>query len=154
MLRRLLVLILLLGACRLGAAEAPAAPAPIATGWDRVSVAPMKTSIYVGSVTLTTTVFERQGSALVATYEAKVFPWFFWGETGRITITLSDASLASLAKGETTEFTGTASNHKGKPRTVSGRAQPADASSGKIKVRIGADGYELIFNSTYRFGSK
>lgn len=154
MLRRLLVLCLLAGTCRLAAVEAPAPTAPVLTGWEHVSVAPMKTSIYVGSVTLATSVFEREGSALRATYEAKVFPWFFWGESGRITINLTDANLAALAKGETTEFAGEASNHKGKPRTVTGRAQPTDAVSGKIKVRIGADGYELIFNSTYRFGAK
>jgi hypothetical protein len=34
---------------------------------------------------------------------------------------------------------------------VTGRAQPLDATTGKIKVRIKADGIELIFNSTYRF---
>ena len=127
------------------------APAPVATGWERVAVAPMKTSIYVGSVTLTTGVFERTGSTLSTTYEAKVWPWFFWGETGRISITLSDADLASLAKGEKAEFTGDAQNQKNKPRKVTGRAQPADATSGKIKVRVSADGTELIFNGTYRF---
>ena len=128
-----------------------AEPAPILTGWDRISVAPMKTSIYVGSVTLTTGVFERQGSTLGTTYTAKVFPWFFWGETGKITITFTDADLANLAKGEKVEFTGEASNHKNKPRTVTGRAQPATGTGGKIKVRIMADGVELIFNSTYQF---
>ena len=149
---RLLFLALFLGVGRLGAAEAPAAPA--LTSWDHITVAPMKTSIYVGSVALTTEVFVRDGSTLTTTYEAKVFPWFFWGETGRISIILSDANLASIAKGETTEFVGEAFNHKNKPRTVTGRAQPIDATSGKIKVRIGADGYVLIFNSTYRFGTR
>jgi hypothetical protein len=120
----------------------------------QVTVAPMKTSIYVGSVSLTTGVFERADAKLTATYEVKVFPWIFWGETGRISITLSDAARASIAKGETAEFTGEAINHKNKPRTVTGRAQPIDATSGKIKVRIGADGYVLIFNSTYRFGPR
>jgi len=152
MLPRLLILSLFLGVSRLGAAEAPAAPA--LTGWDHITVAPMKTSIYVGSVTLSTGVFVRDGSTLTTTYEAKVFPWFFWGETGRITINLTDANLASLAKGESTEFVGEAANHKNKPRTVTGRAQPTDAFTGKIKVRIGADGYVLIFNSTYKFGTK
>jgi len=128
-----------------------AQPVAIATGWDRIAIAPMKTSIYVGSVTLTPGVLVRSGSTLSSTYEAKVRPWFFWGETGQLTITLTDAAQASMARGERAEFTGGATNHKNKPRTVTGYAQPADASSGKIKVRIMADGIELIFNGTYRF---
>lgn len=145
--RSILCMVLMLGA--VGALTAQ--PAAILTGWDHVSIAPMKTSIYVGSVSLTTDVFVRDGSTLVSTYGAKVWPWFFWGETGKITITLSDTTLASLAKGERAEFTGAATNHKNKPRTVTGYAQPADATSGKIKVRIGVDDTELIFNGTYRF---
>jgi len=57
-------------------------------GYDSVTVAPMKTSIYVGSLALTTGVFRREGDQFFSTYDAKVRPWFFWGETGRITITL------------------------------------------------------------------
>jgi hypothetical protein len=142
-----LYLLLLLGAA--GGLRAPAAPD--LTNWEHVKVAPMKTSIYVGSVRLTTGTFERQGSTLAATYEAKVVPWFFWGETGRITITLADADLANIARGETAEVTGEAFNHKNKPRKVTGHVQPVSATSGKIKVRIMADGIELIFNSTYEF---
>lgn len=130
-------------------AEPPPAHAP--TGWERVNIAPMKTSIYVGSVTLSTKTFERHGSTLSTTYDAKVFPWFFWGETGKITITLADAELTHLAKGETAEFTGEAFNHKNKPRHVTGRAQPIDSTSGKMKIRIKVDDIELIFNGTYRF---
>ena len=128
--------------------------APIITGWDRINVAPMKTYIYVGRVSLTTGVFVREDSTLATTYEASVFPWFFWSETGKITITLADADLANPAKGERAEFTGDATNHKNKPRKVTGYAQPADANSGKIKIRVLADGVELIFNGTYRFGGK
>ncbi len=142
-----LYLCLLLGAA--GGLRAPAAPD--LTNWEHVRVAPMKTSIYIGSVRLTTGTFERTDSTLAATYEAKVVPWFFWGETGRISITLTDTDLASMARGETAEFTGEAFNHKNKPRQVTGRVQPATATSGKIKVRIMADGIELIFNSTYEF---
>lgn len=117
---------------------------------ERVSVPPMKTSIYVGSVTLTTSEFKRAGDQFSATYEAKVFPWFFWSETGGITIQVPPADLARLARGETIEFTGDAFNHKNKPRKVTGRAQPADAAAGKIKVRIHVDDVELIFNGPYR----
>lgn len=132
----------------------PAEPKFIPTQWDHISVAPMKTSIYIGSVRLTTGVFERKESELSTSYEAKVVPWFFWGESGRITIRFDDAMLAKLARGQTAEFTGDAMNQKNKPRSVTGRAQPTDESSGKIKVRVMADGIELIFNGTYEFGEK
>ena len=114
----------------------------------------MQTSIYVGSVSLTPGVFVRAGASLATTYEVKVRPWFFWGETGVINISIPEPDLVRLAQGETIDFTGSATNHKNKPRSVTGRAQPLDASTGKIKVRIKADGVELIFNSTYRFSFK
>ena len=80
-------------------------------------------------------------------------PWFFWSETGNITIVLTDAALVNLAKGQTVEFTGDGVNQKNKPRKITGRAQPSNGSSGKIKVRVMADGIELIFNGTYQLGS-
>ncbi len=137
-------LLLALGALATLRAEGPP-PAP-----PRVIVAPMKTSIYVGSVTLTTTDFLARDGGFQATYEAKVRPWFFWGETGSITIRLPATELARLTQGHAVEFTGEATNHRNKPRTVTGRAQPAGATSGKIKVRIMADGIELIFNGSYQ----
>ena len=121
--------------------------------WDSVTVPPVKTSIYVGSVTLTTGVFQRVGDRFHTTYEAKVWPWFFWSESGRITITLPPADLERLARGERVEFTGEALNHKNKPRHVTGHADRADAATGKIKVRIGVDDTEIIFNGTYRFNN-
>lgn len=121
--------------------------------WDSVSIDPVKTSIYVGSVTLTTSEFHRDGDHFAATYEAKVWPWFFWSEHGRLTIHLPVADLARLARGERVEFSGEAFNQKNKPRQITGRADRGDAASGKIKVRIRVDDTELIFNSTYRFNN-
>ena len=131
------------------AAAVPAAE-PTPTNGAHVAVPPMKTSIYVGSVTLSTGDFRQEGDFFRSTYEAKVRPWFFWSETGQIAIKLPATDLMRLALGQTVEFTGEATNHKGKPRVVTGRAQPADPLSGKIKVRIMADGIELIFNGTYQ----
>ncbi|HVZ64771.1 MAG TPA: hypothetical protein VG936_09390 [Lacunisphaera sp.] len=119
--------------------------------WDAVTVPPMKTSIYIGSVTLSTGVFHREGDTFATTYEAKVRPWFFWSETGQITITLPPPDLAKLARGERVTFTGQAMNHRNKPRRVTGQADRSDAASGTIKVRIEADGITLVFNGTYRF---
>jgi hypothetical protein len=149
MISRLLLCLLLMS----GAVSGPArADAPAGAGeWDTVVVAPIKTSIYVGSVTLTTSVFQRAGDEFTATYEAKVWPWFFWNETGRIAIRMPPTELERLARGERIEFAGEATNHKGKPRHVTGRADRTDAATGKIKVRIGVDDTELIFNGTYRF---
>lgn len=121
--------------------------------WDSVTVAPMKTSIYVGSVSLTTGEFKRVENQFSTTYEAKVWPWFFWGENGRITITLSLDDLQKLGRGERVEFTGEALNHKNKPRKVTGRAERINGATGKIKVRIGVDDTELIFNGDYRFNN-
>ena len=145
MSRSKLCLCLLLGAASLTRAVAAL------TTWDRVEIAPMKTSIYIGSVRLSTQTFERSGSTLSSTYAARVFPWIPWNEHGKISITLSDTALANIAKGETAEFTGDATNHRNKPRKITGRVQPTSATTGKIKVRISADGIELVFNSTYQF---
>ena len=119
--------------------------------WDSVTVPPMKTSIYVGSVTLTTSVFRREGEIYRATYEAKVWPWFFWSEKGSIAINLPGADLTRLLRGERVEFTGAAENQKKKPRHVTGRVERVDAANGKIKVRVGADDVTLVFNGPYRF---
>lgn len=146
MLLRALLLSLLLAAVPALRAAAPA--------WNRVTVEPIKTSIYVGSVTLVSGTFVRDGENFSTTYEAKVRPWFFWGESGTITIKMPAAELEKLAKGQRAEFTGEGYNQKHKRRTVTGYAQPADATTGKIKVRIAVDGIELVFNGGYRLESK
>lgn len=142
-MRLSVICLLLLGALPLPAAEPPAG--------TTITVAPMKTSIYVGSVTLTTEAFRRDGDKLLSTYDAKVRPWFFWSEHGRISITVPPAEMERLARGERIEFTGEAFNQKEKPRQVTGRADRSDATTGKIKVRITVDGIELVFNGEYRF---
>ncbi len=119
--------------------------------YDRVSVPALKSSIYVGSVTLVPSVFTRDADGYAATYEVKVWPWFWWGESGRVHIKISDAELARALRGETVEFSGSGENQKHKPRSVSGRVQPGNNAGGKIKIRISADGLTLVFNGTYRF---
>lgn len=144
MMRLRQYLLLLLGAVVSLRADLPFLASP------RVTVSPMKTSVFVGRITLTTSDFLQSDESFKATYEAKVWPWFFWGETGQITIKLPVADLTRLALGQTVEFSGEAANHKNKPRTVTGRAQPSTGNGGKIKVRIMADGIELIFNGAYQ----
>lgn len=119
---------------------------------SRVEVAPTRTSIYIGLVSLTTPNFIRRGDRFESTYTAKVFPYFFANETGSLGIDFSAEQLARLSRGETVEFTGSATNHEGQSRRIEGKATPANALAGKLKVRVQVSPkIELIFNTTYEF---
>lgn len=143
-----LALILSLG---FGAAGTGAATPELAR-YERVEVAPAKTSIYVGSVTMTMPGFTRQAGTYTSTYEARVFPFFFSNEHGRLRVDIADAQLGQLARGEAIDFKGQALSADGAERRIEGRATPADATSGKLKVRVFVSRrIELIFNTTYRF---
>ena len=127
-------------------------PSPPRAVFDRVIVAPAKTSIYVGSVSMTMPVLARRDGAYESSYTATVFPLFFYNETGRLTVEISAAQLEQLARGEAIDFKGRAVRDDGAERRVEGRATPADAVSGKLKVRVFySKRIELIFNTTYRF---
>lgn len=126
---------------------------PVAPRYSTVTIPSVRTSIYVGHVTLQAPAFVRTGNDFTSSYTASVFPFFFESEKGRISVTLTDADLARLAKGEVVEFKGEGRNEDGEVRRVEGKATPADAESGKLKVRIFVSPkIELIFNTTYRFG--
>ena len=133
------------------AADGPAA-APLNPRYRRVEVAPTKTSIYVGTVSLALPPLERRQGDYTATYEAKVFPFFFYNETGRLWIECSDEQLRQLGRGERVAFQGRAQRADGSEHRVEGTVTPVDVTSGKVKVRVFATAsVELIFNTTYRF---
>ena len=121
--------------------------------FSRVDVAPTWTSIYIGTVSLTMPVFTRTSAGdFESTYAARVFPYFFYNEQGKIGIRISDEALRKLESGEAIEFSGRAVNQQGAERQVEGKATPAGATSGKIKVRVRVSPkIELVFNTTYRF---
>jgi hypothetical protein len=130
----------------------PTVLAPLASAYAEATVATAKTSIYIGAVTLKMPPFVREGDTYRSTYAAKVFPLFFYNESGRIAITLTDQNLRQLAAGERVYFKGEAFSSEEEPRRVEGQADPADAMSGKIKVRVWVSkNIELIFNTTYQF---
>jgi hypothetical protein len=132
-------------------ATARATERPLPT-YRRVDIAPTKTSIYIGSVSMTMPVFERRGITYSSTYVAKVFPFFFESEKGELSIDISDESLRQLERGEVVQFSGRGKNTEGDERHIEGRAIPTDAHSGKIKVRVFVSKrIQLIFNTSYRF---
>jgi hypothetical protein len=138
--------------CLLGAASLTSAEEQPIDPYARVTVAPTKTSIYIGRVSLEMTTFERAGGSYSSSYTAKVFPYFFYNESGQLSVEISDAALRQLERGEVIEFQGRAVTTGGDERRITGRATPNSASSGKIKVRVALPGgIELIFNTTYAF---
>jgi hypothetical protein len=120
--------------------------------YTAVAIAPAKTSIYIGTVTMTMPTFQRNGDRFESSYTAKVFPYFFYNEKGTLGIDFDTEQLARLGRGERVEFSGAARNDLGEDRRIEGHATPADPESGKIKVRVFVSKkIELIFNTTYRF---
>jgi len=120
--------------------------------YDRVEIAPTKTSIYVGSISMTMPPFVRENGTYESTYTAKVFPYFFYNEKGRLSIAVADEALRRLERGESIAFEGRGVGPNGEVRQVEGRATPTDALGGKIKVRVFVTRrIQLIFNTTYRF---
>lgn len=136
----------------------PCYPALAALPHNTVAVAVAKTSIYVGSVTLTTTTFTCEaGTTFAADYKARVVPYFFSSEQGKLWIDFSEEQFAQLARGERVHFTGRAQNSDNEERRIEGHATPAapDSVEGKIKVRVFVSPkIELIFNTTYRLGGR
>jgi hypothetical protein len=140
--------------CLLGVIGPAAAEERPLHAYAHVAVAPTKTSIYVGRVSLTMTTFERAGGRYSSTYVAKVFPYFFYNESGQLSVDLSDAALRQLERGEVIEFQGRAVTTDGDERQITGRAIPESVSRGKIKVRVALPGgIQLIFNTTYVFAT-
>ena len=131
----------------------PPDDAPLGGRYAQVTVEPTKTSIYIGSVSLTMPPFARRAGVYSTDYSAKVFPFFFYNERGHLSIEFSDDNLRQLLRGETVEFKGHARNSYGAERRIEGRAIPdaAGAGRGKIKVRVGVGRIELIFNTVYGF---
>ena len=118
--------------------------------FQSLTVESARTSIYVGSVKLDIPRLTRQGTVFVSTYSARVLPFFFMSEKGRIAIDVPDADLRRLQAGETVEFSGQAINESGEPRRIEGRATALDPGHGDIKVRVFVtQSIELIFNTTY-----
>ena len=148
----------LAGSLAAGETQAPVPPSPgdvpLEGRYAQVTVDPAKTSIYIGSVSLTMSPFVRCSGGYQTDYTAKVFPFFFYNEHGRISIEFSDENLRQLRRGETAYFKGRAHSSDGDERRIEGRAIPADAAHGKIKVRVWIGRIELIFNTVYRFSGQ
>jgi hypothetical protein len=135
-------------------ALAASAPAPGAdeglARFDTVGIRPTTTSLVIASVTMTMKPFLRRDAVFSSTYSARVFPYFFWSESGRIWIEVAGDKLRRVARGEAVEFTGRGVNESGDERRIEGRAIPTGPSGGRILVRVYVTKrIHLSFDTTY-----
>ena len=130
---------------------AAAARAGIPAAAASASIATSQTSIYVGKVTLSVSALDRRDGSYRSTYRAKVVPFFFLNEAGDLEIDMPDADVGRLLAGQPVDFTGKAVRQDGTVRALQGRATPAGADGGAVKVRIYiSKRIVLVFDTTYR----
>jgi len=119
--------------------------------YGSVDIRPGKSSIFIGTVTLTMPPFVRKNGVFTSTYSATVFPYFFFDETGTITIDVPDEMLRRVARGERIGFAGLGTSDEGDNRRVEGSAEPIDSTTGRITVRVYVSKrLSLAFNTSYR----
>lgn len=120
--------------------------------FDHVVVEPAKASVLIGSVTMTFAPATRKAGAYATDYSAKVFPFFFLGEEGKLVLDAPDQTLQRLARGESVDFSGRGVSTSGAERRFEGRATPTNATGGNLKVHaFVSNRIDLVFNMTYRF---
>ena len=124
------LLLLLALAAPLRGAEDPLAR------FDVVAIKNSSTSIYIGTVTMIMPPFVRKNVVYSSTYSARVFPYFFYNETGRIWIVIPEKDLHEIDLGRAIDFTGSAISDSGDKRRVEGHATPTGPTNGRIKVKV------------------
>jgi len=115
-----------------------------------IAIRPTTASIYIATVTMTMPPFVRQDTVFSSTYSARVFPYFFWNESGRIWIVVPGDKLRRVALGEPVDFTGRGVSESGDERRIEGRATPTGSKGGRIRVRVYVTRrIFLTFDTTY-----
>jgi hypothetical protein len=131
------------------AASMPGADDPLSP-FSVVAIRPATTSLFIATVTMSFEPFVRHRTEFSSAYSARVFPYFFWSEKGRIWIVVPDEVLRRAARGEPIDFAGHALSESGDERKVSGRAFPTGPTGGKITVRVYVSRrIALTYDTTY-----
>jgi hypothetical protein len=95
----------------------------------------------------------RDGGAFVGDYQIKVAPYFFKNETGKLTMLISDASLAKLTGNSAVEFTGRATTDgTNKSRPVRVKAVPTTRLGGALMISVATENGALVFDTSYKLG--
>jgi hypothetical protein len=96
---------------------------------------------------------QRVDGVYTGDYKIKVFPYFLKNETGRLTIIVSDDSLAVMNQGKAVAIIGTATTNGkgGKSRHIDAKATPTDINGGMLKLWFMAGNRKTTFAPAYHF---
>jgi hypothetical protein len=118
--------------------------------FNLVDIKPATSSLFIATVTMTMPPFARRDTVFSSTYSARVFPYFFWSESGRIWIVVPADKLRRASLGEPVDFTGHGTSASGDERRIEGHATPTGPSGGNIRVRVFVSKrIFLTFDTTY-----
>ena len=94
----------------------------------------------------------RDGGSYVGNYQIKVAPYFFKNEKGRLSMTISDASLSKLTTNTPVEFSGKATTSgSNKSRPIKVKAVPTTKQGGALVISVLTENGALVFDTAYRF---
>jgi len=123
---------------------------PVASGFF---VGPSSTSITGGKASLIIGALLSKEGTYIGEYKLKVAPYFWMSENGKLIMSLSDASVLTLAKGVPVTVTGKATtNDSGKNRVVIAKLTPATKENGSVTFFFTGEKTKLIFTASYRLG--
>ncbi len=141
---------LIIAALQLASAAAALGADDVPPRFDTVDIGPGTASLYIATVTMAFQPFVRHRTVFSSTYSARVFPYFFYSEKGRIWIVVSHENLGRVVRGQPADITGHALSDSGSDRRVEGRVVPTGPDTGTIKVRVFISRrIALTYNTTY-----
>ena len=112
--------------------------------------------VAAGKATLTIGALERVGGVYIGDYRINVSPYFYKNEKGKLAITVSDKSLATINAGKTVAIIGTAttSGKGGATRHIDATATPVNIDHGKLKLWFMSGDRKMTFEPAYHFAEK
>ncbi len=109
----------------------PARPTSFRFGSSQVEIKPTTSSLFVATVTMTMPPFTRRDAVFSSTYSARVFPYFFWSESGRIWIEVPAGEAAPGRPGRGGRLHGARRQLVGRPAQDRGARDPDRALGGQ-----------------------
>jgi hypothetical protein len=135
------------------AAAMPLLPARAMDDLARYSVifvAPARTSIYIGRLTVTPGPFVRTGAGYKANLSVDLSPYFYHDDA-LVQIDVPAAKVLALQRGEAIDFKGSVIRRNGQARRLAGRAVPTNPLAGTIDIHVFLTSQVTVsFSTTYR----